>query len=354
MRARFGWLLIAGIVASCGGPGGAAGDREWKSKVVYSAADGITGLAVGDLDADRAGVELGAVSSNGEIFLLVPGPERWLVRPLARVGGEMIQCATGDADPRAPGDELVAVGMLKGREDDGGDGAIYVVSAAGGKASCERVHVADALVHGVCVADLDPDRDGNEILGVGFDRKAVLVYRDGDGWAHEYVADLPGNGKNAVPFEGGAAIGTSAGTIEHLVKRDGKWVLTTLAKADAGQSRLATDGRRILSAGDDGKLLLVVDGKATPIHSEAMKLRGAVLADLDPDSPGVEAATAGYEKKVTVLHPQGDGWSAETVFTDSGRLHHLVAAELLPDAPGLELATGGYSKNVTILYRSGR
>jgi hypothetical protein len=31
-----------------------------------------------------------------------------------------------------------------------------------------------------------------------------------------------------------------------------------------------------------------------------------------------------------------------------------VAAELLPDSPGLELATGGYSRNVTILYRSGK
>jgi len=119
--------------------------------------------------------------------------------------------------------------------------------------------------------------------------------------------------------------------------------------ADAGQSRIGTDGSRLLAARDDGGLGLWSDGARMDIYSEGAKLRGAVLADIDPDVPGLEAATAGYEMRISVLYPQGDGWSARQVFTDTGRFHHLAAGELLSYGRGTELVSCGYSKRLVVI-----
>jgi hypothetical protein len=142
---------------------------------------------------------------------------------------------------------------------------------------------------------------------------------------------------------------TNAGEILHLHTEGGEWRMDVLDRAGAGQSRIGTDGRRILAARDDGSLGLWADGERTDIYREGMKLRGAVLADVDPDAPGVEAATAGYEKKMTVLYPEGDAWRPVTVFTDEGRFHHLAAGELLERGRGLELVGCGYSKRVVVV-----
>jgi hypothetical protein len=218
---------------------------------------------------------------------------------------------------------------------------------------CEQVWLAPALVHGVDVMDLDPAHPGNEIVCVGFDEAATIVYREGDGWAHRKLVDLTGKGKSVVAHpDGGAVIAVSSGLVEHLVTEEGGWGLVTLLGEDAGQSRLgvAADGR-IVSAGDDGALRLIENGTVRVIHQEAQKLRGAVLADLDPASPGLEAATASYLMKITVLYPTKNGWRPEVVFTDTGKFHHLGAGDLLPDSPGTELAACGYSKKLVVVSR---
>ena len=81
------------------------------------------------------------------------------------------------------------------------------------------------------------------------------------------------------------------------------WRTRTLDDAGAGQSRLGFAGGQLIAARDDGVLAVfalpadlgtVGPGTGREIHRETQKLRGAVLADLDPASPGLEAATAGY------------------------------------------------------------
>lgn len=80
-----------------------------------------------------------------------------------------------------------------------------------------------------------------------------------------------------------------------------------------------------------------------------MKLRGAVLADLDPRSPGLEAATVGYGRELSVVSNLGSATpAAVTPFVDSAALHHLTAANL-DDDPTLELIACGHSGLLVLL-----
>jgi hypothetical protein len=357
MRTVMAWILAVVFLSACGGPSGEEPTKpvagQWDAKVVHTAEDKIGGLDVGDILPDVAGDEIACVLRDGSVTVVWPTHPGWAALGVAKVGGEMLQCAIGDVDERVPGNEIVIAGMKKGTEEDGGNGAVHVVTRHGENDwRCEQVWLAPALVHGVTVMDIDPARPGNEIVCVGFDSKATIVFRDGDGWARETAVDLPGKGKSVVPRGNDAVIATAAGTVDLLVKVEDSWGLESLLASEAGQSRLgvAPDGR-IVSAGDDGVLRLIDGETVTEIHRESQKLRGAVLADLDPASKGLEAATASYLMKITVLAPDGDGWRPEVVFTDTGKFHHLDAGDILPDSPGMELAGCGYSKRLVVVSR---
>jgi hypothetical protein len=118
----------------------------------------------------------------------------------------------------------------------------------------------------------------------------------------------------------------------------------------AGRARLGTDGTRVVAADDDGTLSLIADEQRTTIHTETEKLRGAVLAELDPENSGLEAACAGYARRITVLRRTGGSWQSEVVHEGTDRFHHLLAVEL-DGRPGLELVACGYDGGLLVITR---
>ena len=141
---------------------------------------------------------------------------------------------------------------------------------------------------------------------------------------------------------------------------DGAWTHKSTDFTLGGPARIDARGEEILVACDNGSLNKVgLDLRSglsarRRLHKESQKLRGAVLADLDPSVPGVEAATAGYGKTITLLYrPQGDeeAWTPVTLWRDTEKLHHLAAGELLADGQGLELVAVGYSGRVIVAAR---
>lgn len=328
----------------------ACAPARWHTETAFTAPAKLNGCAIGDLDPRRAGNEIATVCANGDVYLVHRAGASWKHEKVAHLPGEMIQCAIGDVDPVHEGSELVVAGMKRGEERDDAPGAAHVIRLDGDAWKAEPLLETDALIHGVCVADLDPDRPGNEVLCVGFPARATVVGRDGDAWKTVAIIALEGAGKTAVPYRGGAAVTCKSGALLH-VHRAGGWKAEVLDRAPGGQARIATDGARILTGRDDGGLGLLDAQGRTDIYSESQRLRGAVLADLDPDSAGLEAATAGYSGKVTVLHPGKDGWRATTVFEDTGKFHHLTSGELPGCGDGVELAGCGYSKRLTVIFR---
>ena len=198
--------------------------------------------------------------------------------------------------------------------------------------------------------------EGNEILLAGFSRQVFVLHHADGQWTPTTVAHLGGEGKNAVPFEGGGVVACSDGQLVHVHPGgppDGTgWVTTVIDEVEAGQSRLGVAGQRLVVARDDGVLAILQNGRRTEIHREPSKLRGAVLAELDPRFPGLEAATAGYEKKLTVLTREGGEWTATVIFEETDRFHHLTSGELVAESPGEELVACGYAGRLLVAWNS--
>ncbi len=353
---RAALLLFLGLGSGgCGDPpgpkpGGLAPGPEpaaWEAVVVLEATAKIGGVAAGDVDPRHPGPEVVAVTAAGEVWVAHRAGEGWTAERAAQMPGEMIQVAVGDADPTRAGLEIVAVGMANGPEDGGGPGAAWLVAWTGDAWTQTLLFEDERLVHGVAVLP-------GAVVVVGFSTHATRLARAAEGWQARRLAELGAPGKIAIPFGAGVAVGCADGSV---------WVLDPeteggarrLFQAPAGQSRLGTDGERLLCAGDDGRLRLWRPGageRLDTLHAEERKLRGAVLADLDPATPGLEAATAGYGGRVTLLAPgPGGAFTARTIHTEGEALHHLALAEVDPAGPGPELLACGFRRRVVLLRR---
>ncbi len=319
-------------------------------EVALDAGAKLGGCAIGDVLPDRPGDEIVAVAVDGRILVAYDDDGTWRSEVAGQGGGELIQCAIGDLRPDKPGDEIVAVGMKTGGEDDGGPGAAVVAWREGDGWAHEVVAEDAALLHGVCVADLDPNRPGVEALLVGFTNTAILLSFDDGAFSTRVVADLPGAGKNAVAHAGGAAVACNDGSVV-LVAADGggTFSASVLERAPAGAARIGAADGTLVVAYDDGSLGLLRDGAREVIHDEPQKLRGAVLADLDPDVPGLEVATGGYGATVSLLERRDGAWTAKVVHRDDAKIHHVAAGDVSPRGEGLELVACGYSGKVFVI-----
>ncbi|MCB9896479.1 MAG: hypothetical protein H6825_00620 [Planctomycetes bacterium] len=333
--------------------GGWTVDAEgWASLTAAELGEKLGGCAVGDVDADSPGNEIVAVSESGRVFLVSYADGKWTHRVLGQAPGEMIQVALGELDPARPGLEVVAVGMAQGKEDDGGEGAAFVFFRDGDGWTMREAARASELLHGVAIADLDPDHPGNELLVDGFSGQATVLALGANGFERVVTVPLPGAGKMAVPHQDGVAIACADGSVS-LVRREapGKWTATNIARQPAGAARVASDDERLLVARDDGTLELVSGSLGKIIHRETERLRGAVLANVDPVAPGLEAASAGYEGKVWVMTNEDLRWHEHEVYADGNKLHHLAAGELTSVGSGVFLVTCGYSGRVVVITK---
>jgi hypothetical protein len=321
-------------------PGG-----PWKSEIALEAGKKLGGCAVGDLDPRHPGNEIVAVAGDGSVYLAWRDGNAWKNEVIYRAGGEMIQCAIGDVNPERPGNELIVVGMEKGGEEEGGAGAAHVVYRDEDGWKGELVFRDKALIHGVCAAE------GGAVM-VGFSRMAHRLTRNAGAWKVEPMGPLPADGKAALAFGDAVVVACNNGWLGGFEPTDHGWKTVDMDKRPAGRSRLGSDGKRAIVADDDGTLSIAGPDGSTEIYRDSAKLRGAVLADLDPSRPGLEAATAGYSMKVTLLHRDGEKWVPRTLYEDTAGFHHLAAGDV-DGRPGLELVACGYSGKLVVLTRTG-
>lgn len=376
------FVFALSALAACGEPaareGGANADAAadddvrgpWTYEVVWTSPVKVGGCAVGDADPDREGLEIVAVDIEGRVHVLYREGDGWGHVVAAETGGEKIQCAVGDLRGVFPGNTIAAVGMAEGTEDDGGAGAVVLVGkTAEGWRSQPLDDVFPALVHGVAIADVDPEVPGDELAVTGFDKTvALFAFEDGEprGLAR-FPLHAPGKGLAArADTVLVAAAGPRFEWVTRRVAAEGSpstasgWQLQEVATDLGRPARIdvTDDGRQVLLASDDGRLRwAVVEPGENPVptrvvYAEDQKLRGAALGDFDPDRPGLELATAGYEGRVTVIVPgEGGTFEKHVVYRDDARLHHLAAGDLLPGVRGDELVTCGYSGRVAVVRR---
>lgn len=356
--------------ADAGGEGAAGAASPWIAEIALAAPHKIGGCAVGDADPDRPGLEIVAVDIAGDVHLIYRDGDGWGHEVIARTGGEKIQCAIGPLDGVFEGSTIAVVGVAEGTEDDGGAGSLVLVGK--GADGWEHRPFGEAyatLLHGVTIADVDPDVSGPELAVTGFDRK-VWLYAFEDGQAElRTTMEIQGPGKALAGWPGilfvaqagpwpqwievtgerESAGGSSFGYALKEVRGDWGPTARVAATPDGSQLLLAADDGRLWWRADDASVLPTSD---RAVHEEPQKLRGAAIGDFDPTDEGLELATAGYAGKVTVLVPRGGGLlDAHVVYEDDKRLHHLAAGDVLPDAAGDELVACGYSGRIVVVRR---
>lgn len=334
---------LAGLLPLLGACATPASSEGWTAEIAVRAGEKLGGCAAGDLIPERPGNELAIVGASGKVWVAYRDGDVWVSEVVTQTPGEMIQCAVGDLDPRRPGDELIVVGMAEGTESSGGSGAAYLVAREGGLWASHQLLRDPALLHGVCITD-------GRAFAVGFSKAVFAIEPQGDGFACRPIAELPGAGKTCVPTQDGIAIACNDGSLVLVRGGPETFAAETIDQRSAGRARVGTDGVRIIVADDDGTLSIVGSGERQEIYKENDKLRGAVLADLDPQAAGLEAACAGYACRLSLLEFDDGAWRAETLYESSDRFHHLIAADV-DGRPGLELVAVGYAGDVVVLRR---
>ncbi len=333
-------------------PGSKAMATGWWSQVLLETGSRLSGVAVGDVLPDVPGNEIVVVGTDHTLRLIWRDGTEWRDEIIARTPGEMIQVDVGDVDANRPGDEIVAVGVTSGGEDDAGaKGAVVYVRRDGDEWTATQVYEDNALLHGVCIRP-------SGVWVTGYSNKIHLLGRQAAAPWPAHSAPLPGPGRSIAPTSGGVVVACRDGSVIDIslsgvlgpvpIPRD---------KRDAGRARIAAAGRDVLAADDDGTLTFLTtsddgaddhraDGRVV-LHRGPDKLRGAVLADLDPTAPGLEAATAGYDGTIRVFTRIASQWNEDVVARDTDRFHHLTAGEL-PGWKGVVLVGVNYSGKVTV------
>ena len=328
MFARTSLACLALLACLTSEHGSEAVASDWTANMALQADTALGGCAVGDVVPSRPGDEVVCVGKDGSVFVAWHDGKSWKSERVYKGAGELIQVAVGELDTSSPGAEIVAVGMAKGPERDAGPGAAVVVSRKGDAWHGRVVFDSPKLVHGVCV------HQGAAYV-TGFTKQVHrlrLVAGESKRFASEALVSLPGAGKCAHSTPGGVLIACTDGSLARVEMHGTRPSLAILDRRSSGRARIGSAGSGIVVADNDGVLSLVahkvtedaVRWSRTTLHSADAKARGAVLADLEPDFGGLEAATVGYDARVVLLRKVDGEWWSRLIYRAGGPgLHHL-------------------------------
>lgn len=340
----------------------ATADQPWRTEVLYQSNHGFSGAAIGDLDPALAGNEVAVVNELGEAWLIGRDGAQWQAQRIHAGGGEMIMAAIGDVDPQRPGNEFVGAGMAAGRESEQGAGQLTLVHKEGDQWKSEVLYRDERLLHGVAIGDVCAAHPGAEVIAASFTHRVQLLCRDGDRFQPEtiYVANDRLKivlAADVLPDRPGLEVLATGGDGRPQVLWEGNlgWRHETLFEDAFGQSRITCGEGGVLVGGDGGKVTLMRrrEGRwqSEFLGRDTAKIRGVVLADIDPRVPGVEAYACGYSGNVTQYTQTSAGfWRSRVLYSDPRSLHHLLVGEFDARHEGVELVTCGHGGRVIGLY----
>lgn len=330
-------------------------DDDWSSFVAWEPGEKLGGCAIGDIDPDVDGNEIVVVTGETKrVVCLHREGDGFVEDVVATLPGEMIQVAVGDVVASNPGDEIVAVGIAQGLESDPGPGVVNIYWRTDAGWQSRELLRDEALVHGVSI-----DSESHTIAAVGYTKTLWRIRFDGAEIEKmetplQPLIDTPIGNCKGVAFAGDSMLVACEDGKLLVVDPSGDGSAYLRLKSDDALARVAHAEDHILVCDNGGRLfrgMLGSDAAMEVIHDSSDRLRGAVLADLDPEDEGLEVATAGYDGRILVFEElDTDEREMEVAAIDAGRFHHLTSGTLADY--GTVLVGCGYGGRVLVVWNS--
>jgi len=302
------------------------------------------------------------LDDRGRLLVNVMYGGRWSLAPVIHDHEWLGGLAHGEIDPRVEGPEVYTGGKR---------GNLYQVGAfPGGVLDCRRIaHLPGREIHILVAGDFDPRTPGREVLAFTNPGGLFRLTPTGpDGrFETEHLMDLVSRVRDAVVLpaaEGeppAVVTATRGGRLEMLRNgADGpQWSVIHEERMGMGRVALrppeAGQPLVLYSTLEDGRVLRhEQDGttwKTETIHRGPAGPRG-VTAGRFAEDPGTETvAVFGYGMRVEVRTRGDEGWTAETIFTDTDKGHWMATAEVDGRNGTREIVTCGYSGRIVLLSR---
>jgi hypothetical protein len=347
---------------------------NWDGEVIFTDSDKIRGLGIADVDPSHKGNEILVFGYSTNVNMLVKSGSLWTSRVIFSDTGRSHDLAVGEADSAHPGPEIIIAGYSKN---------ITMISVSPWYYKVLSSYISKTS--GCTFGDLDPTRDGNEIVTVNGDGLVSMIFQTETGawddielWQGEgelitpVIADCypdnPGNELVVVGMAKGPE-GEGAGQATMIYGSGDNWKSAIIYTAPDMLHGLAIgdldpnhEGNEIItmSFGFDVEILTPngtgpTDWTVTHMWKGEGKVRKGIIDDVDPNHKGNELVVVDKSGNCTMLYGSGTDWTAQTLWTDPGvpGLARVAVGEVDPTIPGKEVIVGGDSNNVGIIWREG-
>lgn len=337
-------------------------EGEWNHFILWDGGEKIQGVAFGDADPDRNGVEGVAVSLSGAVGIGgLSGSSTWS-EVIYHHTDKLNTALIADLDPLLPGNELYL-----GGGDGGKGGEVLQAHKADGKWTVRSIWKGDGFVHAFGI--LPPAREGGirELVIPTYSGKIIALSPSGANlWAEHLLHRESPEGDSARLLlkdlvTGGA--GGMNGRYVFFVSKAGRGVLLDADRPGFSQvvhvekggiARVDMDPQgTIYGACNSGNVLKISrEGEAwrvDTLYRDINELRGVGCGRF-PTRDGVNPlAIFGYSGFVRALFPGFVGWDSHTLFRDIEKAHSLDVADVIPGNDADEILIGGYSGRLILL-----
>ncbi|MFH1999581.1 MAG: hypothetical protein ABIK28_07870 [Planctomycetota bacterium] len=303
------------------------------------------------------------VTVDGRCLVLWKDEEgAWQNRLVHQAPSGLSAVAIGDADPGAPGPDLI-VGT-------GGGQVLSISERAGRDIVVRLIFEAKAPISDLAVHDFNSAIPGDETLVLSEDGKATLLWPVPESVKGEFeslvILQDTGRLRNVLagPYgpqnQAGAVVVGTSGNVTRLHAVGNAWRVANLYQNPEPLARIAggnidpTSETRELIIADDAGLITILHQNAggyipQAVYKEEKALRGVAAGELDPALPGDEFAVFGYGMEVAMFSRMSPEFNRTMLFKDSDKGHWLIACQLDMQNQRHELIAVGYSGKVTLI-----
>lgn len=337
--------------------------QEWTSHILWSGPEKIQAVAVGDADPRHPGIEAVAVTNIGTVY--VGGLDRG--RPWSdsvyRHGGNMTGLIVADVDPTIDGREIYVGGGVVGEKR----GEVVQLSLRSGMWRSRSIWRGPGFVHAIGLTTRGPSGALALIIPTYAGTLHTLApHRSGE-WRDSLVyrfAEAADSSDLMIkdlivgplgPHARAVAFCTKGGSLV-LVDLDAPGRPQRLHHENGGIARLSLSSNNAILASCNGGNLLRVHPTETgwsvdTLFTETDQGRGVSAGRFRDGTTTYDVAIFGYPGYCRLLRNNGIGWDVHNVFRDTDKAHWMVSADIVPGNDSEELVMGGYSGRLILLSR---